>query len=122
MTPNLEPTEACALALDRDDPLAGFRDRFYLLPDTIYMDGNSLGLLSRDAEASLLETLAAWKTRAVNGWFTGDHPWLDTAEEIGALSAGMMGAAADQVIHSATTWACTAGRSAANPRRSNGSR
>ena len=102
MTTPIKPTEARALALDREDPLAGFRDRFHLIPDTIYMDGNSLGLLSRDAETSLLETLEVWKTRGVAGWFEGDHPWLDSAEEIGALAAGMMGAAPDQVIHSAT--------------------
>ena len=96
------PTEACARELDRTDALAPFRDRFYLLPDTIYMDGNSLGLLSRDAEASLLATLAAWKTRGVAGWFSGDEPWLDSGQAIGALSAAMMGAAPDQVIHSAT--------------------
>ena len=99
----IEPTESCALMLDKADPLAPFRERFYLLPDTIYMDGNSLGLLSKDAEKSLLDTLEAWKTKAVGGWFEGDRPWLDSAEEIGALAAGMMGADADQVIHSATT-------------------
>jgi kynureninase len=99
----IEPTEACALALDGADSLAPFRDRFYLLPDTIYMDGNSLGLLSKDAEASLLETLAAWKTKAVSGWFEGKNPWLDTAEAVGALTADMMGTTPDQVIHSATT-------------------
>jgi kynureninase len=103
MTREITPTETCALALDREDSLACFRHRFYLLPDTIYMDGNSLGLLSKDAESSLLETLAVWKERAVNGWFTGDHPWLDTAAEIGSLAAGMMGAAPDQVVHAATT-------------------
>ena len=102
MTLPIEPTEACALALDAADPLARFRDRFYLLPDTIYMDGNSLGLLSKDAEASLLATLETWKTRGVNGWFEGEHPWLDSAADIGALSADMMGAASDQVVHSAT--------------------
>ncbi len=99
----IEPTETCALALDRADPLARFRERFYLLPDTVYMDGNSLGLLSRDAEASLLATLETWKRRGVAGWFAGEHPWLDTAADIGALAAGMMGAAPDQVIHSGTT-------------------
>ena len=52
MTRPIDPTEACALALDRDDPLSAFRGRFHLLPDTIYMDGNSLGLLSKDAEAA----------------------------------------------------------------------
>jgi kynureninase len=102
VTTPIQPTEACALALDREDPLASFRDRFHLLPDTIYMDGNSLGLLSRDAEATLLQTLEVWKTRGVAGWFEGDHPWLDSAEEIGTLAASMMGAAPDQVIHSAT--------------------
>jgi len=103
MTIPLEPTEACARALDAADPLARFRQRFYLLPDTIYMDGNSLGLLSRDAETSLLATLETWKRRGVAGWFEGEHPWLDTAADIGALAARLMGAAPDQVIHSATT-------------------
>jgi kynureninase len=99
----LEPTEACAHALDAADGLARFRDRFYLLPGTAYMDGNSLGLLSRDAEASLLANLEVWKTRAVGGWFEGEHPWLDMARELGAMSAGLMGAAPDQVVHTATT-------------------
>lgn len=99
---SIQPTEACARALDQADTLAEFRSRFYLLPDKIYMDGNSLGLLSKDAEASLLATLEVWKTQGVDGWFSGKHPWLDSAEEIGSLSAAMMGAKPDQVIHSAT--------------------
>ena len=102
-TPAIEPTEACALALDRADPLAAFRDRFYLPPGIIYLDGNSLGLLSRDAEAALLQTLEDWKGRAIAGWFEGPRPWLGTAREIGALAAGMMGAAPDEVVHTATT-------------------
>ena len=102
MNVSISPTEDCALALDQADSLAGFRSRFHLLEDTIYMDGNSLGLLSKDAEAALLKTLEAWKTRGVAGWFEGENPWLDNAEEIGALTAEMMGAKSDQVIHSAT--------------------
>jgi kynureninase len=43
-----------ALRLDAEDPLASYKDRFYHLPGKIYMDGNSLGLVSKDAEASLL--------------------------------------------------------------------
>lgn len=102
MTIPIEPTRECAEVLDSADELAPFRDRFYLLPDTIYMDGNSLGLLSRDAEDALLDTLDAWRTRGVAGWFTGEQPWLDSSRQVGALAAGMMGAAADQVVHSAT--------------------
>lgn len=102
MPNRIKPTEEYARRQDATDPLLPYRERFYLLPDTIYMDGNSLGLLSRDAEASLLSTLETWKTRGVAGWFEGEQPWLDTAEDIGALAAGMMGAAPDQVIHTST--------------------
>jgi len=101
--PRIEPTESCALALDREDPLAVYRERFYLLPNKIYMDGNSLGLLSKDAEATLLKTLEVWKTHGVGGWFHDDSPWIDNGMAIGALSAGIMGAESDQVVHSATT-------------------
>jgi len=102
MTYPLAPTLDAARERDATDPLLRFRERFYLLPDTIYMDGNSLGLLSRDAESSLLETLEVWKRRGVAGWFEGDAPWLDSAEDVGDLAAEMMGAAPDQVIHSST--------------------
>jgi kynureninase len=40
-----------ARALDAQDPLRAFRDEFYLPRTGLYFDGNSLGLLSRPAEA-----------------------------------------------------------------------
>jgi hypothetical protein len=43
--------------LDLRDPLAPFRDRFYVPSGTLYFDGNSLGLLSREAEGAVLEAL-----------------------------------------------------------------
>ena len=97
-----DPGESHALELDANDPLRGFRERFHLLPGVIYMDGNSLGLLSKEAEASLLATLDQWRTKGVAGWFTGESPWFHRAERIGALAAGMMGAEPEAVIHSAT--------------------
>ena len=51
-----------AADLDRADSLAHLRERFYLPPDRLYFDGNSLGLLSRDAEAAVLRVLDEWKT------------------------------------------------------------
>ena len=38
-----------AQALDRADPLGPLHDRFSVPDGTIYLDGNSLGLLSKDA-------------------------------------------------------------------------
>ena len=67
--------EAHARSLDAADPLARFSERFYIPPDASYLDGNSLGLLSRDAERAVLDALDAWKTHAINGWLAADPPW-----------------------------------------------
>ncbi len=66
-----------AAELDRHDLLARFRDRFYLPAGRLYFDGNSLGLLSRDAEAAVLRVLDEWKTLAIDGWLGAPTPWPD---------------------------------------------
>ena len=53
--------KAYADDLDGRDPLHSYRKEFYLQPGTIYMDGNSLGLLSKRAEKTLLECLDDWR-------------------------------------------------------------
>ena len=68
-----------ALLLDAEDPLASYKGRFYHLPGKIYMDGNSLGLFSRDAETSLLELIEEWKTLGIGGWIGGRIPWITYA-------------------------------------------
>ena len=49
-TMKFELTRDYAQRMDTEDILAKYKDRFYKLKDTIYMDGNSLGLMSKDAE------------------------------------------------------------------------
>ncbi len=92
-----------ARELDRDDPLRTFRDRFYVTPDRVYMDGNSLGLASRDAEAAVLDALDAWKRLAIEGWTSGERPWFYLGEELGALQAELLGAQADEVVVTGST-------------------
>jgi kynureninase len=82
---------------DAEDELARFRDDFYLLPDRIYLDGNSLGLLSRSAETSILEALADWRLRAIEGWTSGERPWFWLGEELGARHAGLVGALPSEI-------------------------
>jgi len=84
--------------LDRDDLFAQVRERFYVPADAIYMDGNSLGLLSRDAEQAVLHALDEWKTLGIEGWLNADPPWFYLGEELGKRLAGMVGATPDEVV------------------------
>ena len=92
------PGAASASEQDRRDPLARFRPEFFLPPGRIYLDGNSLGPLSRRSEASTLRVLDAWKARGIGGWLDGDPAWFTMAEELGRSMAGLVGAEAEEVV------------------------
>lgn len=92
-----------ARALDAADPLARFRERFFIPPDTIQLDGNSLGLLSREAEAAVLSALEAWKAHGIEGWLDADPPWFTLGEDLGARMAPLMGASPEAVVVTGTT-------------------
>ncbi|MBV9171737.1 MAG: kynureninase [Chloroflexi bacterium] len=83
---------------DTRDALAGFRERFYLKPDTLYFDGNSLGLLSRDAERSVLEVLDAWRDLAIDGWTGAQRPWFHLGEDLGDAQCELVGAKPGEVV------------------------
>jgi kynureninase len=91
-------TREYACAADSQDVLARFRQEFYLTPGHIYLDGNSLGLLSRPAERSVLRILNEWKSLAVDGWTEAYPPWFFLAEELGRLTAPLLGVEPDEVI------------------------
>ncbi|MGE3797841.1 MAG: kynureninase [Thermomicrobiales bacterium] len=93
-------------ARDRDaaNPLAPLRNRFHRLPaGRIYLDGNSLGLLSIDAEAAVLRALDQWKTLGIDGWLEAEPDWFTLGERLGAMMAPLVGADADEVVVTGTT-------------------
>ena len=87
---------ADAERLDAQDPLAPFRDRFVFDdPETIYLDGNSLGRLPLATRERLREMTDQWGSELVGGW----HEWIDLPERIGDLLAtGVLGARPGEVI------------------------
>ncbi|MEE3808227.1 kynureninase [Lysinibacillus fusiformis] len=97
------PTREYAAFLDKNDDLKGFREQFYLQPETIYFDGNSLGLLSKKAEASLLTILDSWKQYGIDGWTQGEYPWFYLSEQVGAQLAKIVGAKPEEVIATGST-------------------
>lgn len=88
---------AYARELDANDPLARFRDEFVIDdPDTIYLDGNSLGRLPKRAAARLQNAVEQeWGKRLVRAWGEG---WMDAPARIGGKIAKLIGAQADEVL------------------------
>jgi kynureninase len=87
--------------LDGSDPLAAFRDRFVIDdPETIYLDGNSLGRLPVATRESVAGLVDQWGSRLVRGW----HDWIDLPERVGdELARAALGARPGEVIVSDST-------------------
>ncbi|GGE25501.1 kynureninase [Marinithermofilum abyssi] len=98
-----EPVRAFAEELDQTDPLAVYRKEFYLKEGVIYLDGNSLGLLSKRAEQTLEEVLDAWREYGIDGWMSGKHPWFTLSEKLGAMTAPLVGAYPEEVVVTGST-------------------
>lgn len=96
--PNYRLGEDHALELDVEDPLAAFRKRFYHISGAIYMDGNSLGLMSKDAEETLMRVVNEWKTLGIGGWTKSKIPWIDYGEKLGDMEASLVGAEPGEVV------------------------
>ena len=70
-----------AARLDREDPLARFREEFNFPLDKrgrspVYLCGNSLGLQPKKAVEYVEEELANWGKYAVDGHFHSERPWI----------------------------------------------
>lgn len=103
MTAKEKSTVAYAHELEQRYAAACRREEFYVQEGSIYFDGNSLGLLSKRAEKSLLAILDSWKTHGIDGWMQGERPWFNLSEELGASLAPLIGAEAEEVIVTGST-------------------
>jgi kynureninase len=81
---------------DESDELADLRDSFYRPdPELLYLDGNSLGMLSRAARDRLHHMVDnEWGRELVRGWQHWDALPLEVGDRIGQL----IGAAPGQVV------------------------
>ncbi|AKG04878.1 kynureninase [Salimicrobium jeotgali] len=80
-----------------------FRDEFYLPEGKIYMDGNSLGLMSVRAEKVVKEIMESWKKYGIDGWTEGEDPWFTLSERLGNRMAPLVGAFPEEVTVTGST-------------------
>ncbi|WP_153101006.1 kynureninase [Paraburkholderia hayleyella] len=86
-----------ALALDSADPLARLRDQFALPAGTIYLDGNSLGVLPAAAAQRAQMVLATeWGEGLIRSW--NDAGWFALPRRLGDKLAPLIGAAPGEVV------------------------
>ncbi len=90
-------TRSDAERLDAADPLASFRERFVLPDGLVYLDGNSLGALSKAAAARVAETVSQeWGEGLVRSW--NDAGWIDLPRCVGDEIARLVGAGPGEVV------------------------
>ena len=90
------------LTLDAEDPLRAFRDEFSLPEGVIYLVGNSLGALPRQAPERVRQAVEEeWGRRLVGGW--NSTGWYDLPVTVGDRIAPLIGAGPGQVIAGNTT-------------------
>ncbi len=94
-----------ALALDEQDPLRSFRERFVFDPEVVYLDGNSLGCLPRATDERLRAVIAEqWGRRGIRGWEEG---WMELPVAVGdAIASVALGAAPGQTVVGDSTTVC----------------
>jgi kynureninase len=92
-----------AVAMDRSDPIAHFRDRFHI-PKTgagqecIYLCGHSLGLQPKSAREFLDQELRDWANLGVEGHFHAKNPWMPYHRLLTEQTAALVGAQPAEVV------------------------
>jgi kynureninase len=83
--------------MDAADPLARSHDAFVLPAGIVYLDGNSLGALPKQAEERVRAVMTQqWGKDLIKSWNV--HDWIGAPARIGAKIARLIGARPNEVV------------------------
>ena len=99
---DFDGSEVFARKLDEEDERS-FVNKFYKIPDIIYMDGNSLGLMPKDGEYALMSAVGDYKKLGIDGWMGAKSPWFYYPESLGERMAELVGGLYDEVVVTGST-------------------
>jgi len=94
----LDTTVQFARDMDKQDTMSEYKNEFYLPENQLYMDGNSLGLMSKRSEATLEKLISSWRNHGIDGWTEGDEPWFMYPEKLSERIANVVGANGNEVM------------------------
>lgn len=103
MTTHFQATRSFAAEMDSKDPLAKYREKFYIPQlkddrDCIYFCGHSLGLQPKTVRAYVEQELEDWAKLGVEGHFRARKPWLPYHEFLAEQTARLVGAKPIEVV------------------------
>jgi kynureninase len=85
------------LALDAADPLAPLRAQFDIPAGTIYLDGNSLGVLPKTTPARVQQVVAdEWGRGLITSWNSAG--WIALPQRVGDKIARLVGAGPGELV------------------------
>lgn len=88
--------------MDAQDPLRVLKDQFTLPPGTIYLDGNSLGVMPAATPARVADVVTReWGTDLIKSWNTAS--WFDLPSRVGDKIAQVIGARPGEVVATDST-------------------
>ena len=89
-------------ALDAQDPLRAFKDKFSLPAGVIYLDGNSLGVLPKTTSARVTQVVEQeWGNGLIRSWNSAG--WFELPQKVGNKIAKLIGAGPGEVVATDTT-------------------
>jgi kynureninase len=93
----MTPTRQDCSVLDAADPLAPLRGEFALPESTVYLDGNSLGVLPKATAARIAQVVQhEWGKGLIRSWNSAG--WITLAARLGDKIAWLIGAGAGEVV------------------------
>lgn len=95
-------SEDFAKKMDAEDPMKGFRERFFFPQvnekEAIYFCGNSLGLQPKSVKSYLEKELDNWARLGVDGHFHGEDAWYHIRQKSKPALAEIVGAHTHEVV------------------------
>ena len=90
------------LDLDKNDALKSFREEFQIPDNTLYFDGNSLGLAPQITQKKMSSVISSeWGQGGIRSWI--NHDWGISPQRIGNKIAKLIGAGNGEVIAADST-------------------
>lgn len=91
-----------AAQLDREDPLASFRDRF-IIPvqegkEQVYFLGNSLGLQPKTTAGYIDKIMNDWANLGVESFFHAPEPWMHYHDFLTGTLSTIVGARPSEIV------------------------